>query len=304
MNSEQQRLLSNDFGVQEPFHIDVDGSSSPPTADATTIGTNGVQPQGAYAGPDPLWVQPTGHRCNGTPYHVPLGLNTIPTQTIHYQPQLEELGEFDAMVPLPKHFLDTLPTNLTQIDPAPFLPDPQEDLVQNSSNLVPIPSTYHTDGLSTTALDMQKPIKPSNKKETCARTHHRQPQQKLNRTFLHPDPIKVRAKRNLKVCPNKKKAPALLTKTTQTWTSKNTQATQTYIDTESSFYNDNYAKIHAILKKLDTSNPLHVTAQNQILHIIQQRQGLLQSMNLIIANVNIKEATTTFAMFNRSPFTP
>ena len=208
------------------------------------------------------------------------------------------------MVPLPKHFLDTLPTNLTQIDPAPFLPDPQEDLVQNSSNLVPIPSTYHTDGLSTTALDMQKPIKPSNKKETCARTHHRQPQQKLNRTFLHPDPIKVRAKRNLKVCPNKKKAPALLTKTTQTWTSKNTQATQTYIDTESSFYNDNYAKIHAILKKLDTSNPLHVTAQNQILHIIQQRQGLLQSMNLIIANVNIKEATTTFAMFNRSPFTP
>jgi hypothetical protein len=142
------------------------------------------------------------------------------------------------------------------------------------------------------------------KKETCARTHHRQPQQKLNRTFLHPDPIKVRAKRNLKVCPNKKKTPSLLTKTTQTWTSKNTQATQTYIDTESSFYNDNYAKIHAILKKLDTSNPLHVTAQNQILHIIQQRQGLLQSMNLIIANVNIKEATTTFAMFNRSPFTP
>lgn len=79
---------------QEPFHIDVDGYSSPPTADATIIGTNGAQPQGSYPGPHPLWVQPTGHRCNGTPFHVPLDLNTIPTQTIHYQPQLEELGEF------------------------------------------------------------------------------------------------------------------------------------------------------------------------------------------------------------------
>ena len=288
---------------QETFHIDVGCYSPPPTTDATIIGTNGAQPQGAYPGLDPLWVQPTGHRCNGTSFNVPLGLNTIPTQTIHYQPQLEQLGEFDAIVPLPEHYLETLPTKLTQLDPAPFLPNPQEDLVQNGSNLVPIPSTNPTDGLSTTALDMQKLIKPSNKRESCARTSHRQPQQKLNRTFLHPDPIKVRAKRNLKVCPNKKKAPSLLTATTQTWISKNTEATQTYIDTESSFYNDNYAKIHAILKKLDTSNPLHVTSHSQILHVIQQRQGLLQSMNLIIANVNIKEASTTFAMFNRSPFT-
>ena len=289
---------------QETFHVDVGCYSPPPTTDATIIGTNGAQPKGAYAGLDPIWVQPTGHRCNGTSFNVPLGLNTIPTQTIHYQPQLEQLGDFDAIVPLPEHFLETLPTKLTPLDPAPFLPNPQEDLVQNGSNLVPIPSTNHTDGLSTTALDMQTPIKPSNKKESCARTYHRQPQQKLNRTFLHPNPIKVRSKKNLKVCPAKKKAPSLLTKTTQTWTSKATKATQTYIDTDASFYNESYAKIHAILKKLDTSNPLYATPHSQILHVIQQRQGLLQSMNLIIANVNIKEASTTFAMFNRAPFTP
>ena len=207
-------------------------------------------------------------------------------------------------VPLPEHFLETLPNKLTPLDPAPFLPNPQEDLVQNGSNLVPLPSTNHTDGLSTTALNMQTSIKPSTKKESCARTYHRQPQQKLHKTFLHPDPIKVRSKKNLKVCPARKKAPSLLTKDTQTWMSKNTEATQTFIDTESSFYNDNYSKIHAILKKLDTSDPLHVTSPSQILHVIQQRQGLLQAMNIIIANVNIKEATTTFAVFNRSPFPP
>ena len=289
---------------QDTLHIDVGCYSPPPTTDATIIGTNGAQPQGAYAGLDPLWVQPTGHRCNGTSFNVPLGLNTIPTQTIHYQPQLEQLGDFDAIVPLPEHFLETLPTKLTPLDPAPFLPNPQEDLVQNGSNLVPIPSTNPTDGLSTTAPDMQTPNKPSTKKESCARTYHRQPQQKQNRTFLHPNPIKVRSKKNLKVCPAKKKAPPLLTRNTQTWVSKKTESTQTLIDSESSFHNDDYSKIHTIMKKLDTSNPLYVAPPSQTFQVIQQRQGLLQALNIIHANINKKEATTTFAMFHRYPFPP
>ena len=151
---------------------------------------------------------------------------------------------------------------------------------------------------------MQKPHKPSTKKESCDRTYHRQPQQKQNRTFLHPNPIKVRSKKSLKVCPAKKKAPPLLTKDTQTWVSKSAQSTQTLIDSESSFHNDDYSKIHTIMKKLDTSNPLHVTPPSQTFQVIQHRQGLLQAMNIIVANVNKKEATTTYAMFHRSPFPP
>ena len=99
---------------------------SPPTAtDATIIGTNGAQPTGEYAGLDPLWVQPSGNHYNGTSFDLPLGLDTIPTQTIHYQPQLEQLGDFDALVPL----LESMPNEITPLDPAPFLPDSQEDLV-------------------------------------------------------------------------------------------------------------------------------------------------------------------------------
>mgnify|MGYP001179193089 FL=1 len=289
---------------QEDFHIDV-GCYSPPTAtDATIIGTNGAQPTGEYAGLDPLWVQPSGNHYNGTSFDAPLGLDTIPTQTIHYQPQLEQLGDFDAIVPLPEHLLETLPNEITPLDPAPFLLNSQEDLVPSSSNLVPIPSTNPTEGLSKTAPDMQKLNKPSTKKESCARTYHRQPQQKQNRTFLHPNPIKVRSKKSLKVCPAKKKAPPLLTKDTQTWVSKSAQSTQTLIDSESSFHNDDYSKIHTIMKKLDTSNPLHVTPPSQTFQVIQHRQGLLQAMNIIVANVNKKEATTTYAMFHRSPFPP
>ena len=110
---------------QEDLHIDV-GCYSPPTAtDATIIGTNGAQPKGEYAGLDPLWVQPSGNHCNGTSFDAPLGLDTIPTQTIHYQPQLEQLGDFDAIVPLPEHLLETLPNEITPLDPAPFLPNSQ-----------------------------------------------------------------------------------------------------------------------------------------------------------------------------------
>ena len=233
-----------------------------------------------------------------------MGLDTIPTQTIHYQPQLEQLGDFDALVPLPEHLLESIPDEITALDPAPFLPNSQEDLVPIRTNPVPISSTNSTEGFSKTAPYMQKPHKPSTRKESCSMTYHRQPQQKQNRTFLHPNPIKVRSKKNLKVCPAKKKVPSLLTKDTQTWVSKMTQSTQTLIDSESSFHNDDFSKIHTIMKKLDTSNPLHVTPPSQTFQVIQQKQGLLQALNIIHANINKKEATTTFAMFHRYPFPP
>ena len=293
---------------QEDFHIDV-GCYSPPTSTiATIIGANGAQPTGGHQNLDPQWVQPSSNHHDGASFDLPLGLETItspiPTQTIHYPPQMEQLGDFDALVPLPEHLLDTMPNEITPLDPAPFLHDLQEDLVPLTTNPVPTSSTDITEGSSKTAPDMQKPQKPSTKKESCARTYHRQPQQKQNRTFLHPNPIKVRSKKNLKVCPAKKKAPSLLTKDTQTWVSKMTQSTQTLIDSESSFHNDDYSKIHTIMKKLDTSNPLYVAPPSQTFQVIQQRQGLLQALNIIHANINKKEATTTFAMFHRYPFPP
>ena len=82
------------------------------------------------------------------------------------------------------------------------------------------------------------------------------------------------------------------------------QSTQTLIDSESSFNNDDFSKVHTIMKKLDTSNPLFVTPPSQAFQVIQQRQQLLQALNIIHANINKKEATTTFAIFHRYPFPP
>ena len=244
---------------QEGFHIDV-GCYSPPTAtDAAIIGANGAQPTGGYQSLDPLWVQPSSNHYDGTSFDLPLGLETImspiPTQTIHYPPKMEQLGDSDALVPLPKHLLESMPDEITPLDPAPFLPSSQEDLVPIRTNPVPVSSTNSTEGFSITAPYMQKPHKPSTRKESCARTYHRQPQQKQNRTFLHPNPIKVRSKKNLKVCPAKKKAPSLLAKNTQTWVSKMNPSTQTLIDSESSFHNDDFSKVHTIMKKIGHIQP-------------------------------------------------
>ena len=152
---------------QEDFHIDV-GCYSPPTAtDATITGANGAQPTGGYQSLDPLWVQPSSNHYDGTSFDLPLGLETItspiPTQTIHYPPQMEQLGDFDALVPLPKHLLESIPDEITPLDPAPFPPSSQEDLVPIRTNPVPISSTNSTEGFSKTAPDMQKPHKPSTK---------------------------------------------------------------------------------------------------------------------------------------------
>ena len=130
---------------QEDFHIDV-GCYSPPTSTiATIIGANGAQPTGGHQNLDPQWVQPSSNHHDGASFDLPLGLETItspiPTQTIHYPPQMEQLGDFDALVPLPEHLLDTMPNEITPLDPAPFLHDLQEDLVPLTTNPVPTSST-------------------------------------------------------------------------------------------------------------------------------------------------------------------
>ena len=70
----------------------------------------------------------------------------IPTQTIHYPPKMEQLGDSDALVPLPKHLLESMPDEITPLDPAPFLPSSQEDLVPIRTNPVPVSSTNSTEG--------------------------------------------------------------------------------------------------------------------------------------------------------------
>ena len=116
-------------GQQEDFHIDVGCYSPPTTTNATIIGANGAQPTGGHQSLDPLWVQPSSNHYDGASFDLPLGLeiitSPIPTQTIHYPPQMEQLGDFDALVPL----LESMPNEITPLDPAPFLPDSQEDLV-------------------------------------------------------------------------------------------------------------------------------------------------------------------------------
>ena len=172
---------------QDDFHISAEFNPTPTTNNAVITSTDGVQTTGGHPSLDPMWVQPSSDHCPGTSFDLPLGLQTItspiPTETIHYQPKKEQLEDSDALVPLPEHLWETMPDDITPIDPTPFLPSLQEDLVSIKTNPVPVSSNNSTEGLSITAPNLQKPHKPSPRKESCARTYHRQPQQKQNKIF-------------------------------------------------------------------------------------------------------------------------
>ena len=167
---------------QDDFHISAEFNPTPTTNNAVITSTYGVQTTGGHPSLDPMWVQPSSDPCPVTSFDLPLGLQTImspiPTETIHYQPRKEQLEDSDALVPLPEHLLETMPDDITPIDPTPFLPILQEDLVPIKTNPVPGSSNDSTGQLSITAPNLQKPHKPSPRKESCARTYHRQPQQK------------------------------------------------------------------------------------------------------------------------------
>ena len=172
---------------QDDFHISAEFNPTPTTNNAVITSTYGVQTTGGHPSLDPMWVQPSSDPCPVTSFDLPLGLQTImspiPTETIHYQPRKEQLEDSDALVPLPEHLLETMPDDITPIDPTPFLPILQEDLVPIKTNPVPGSSNDSTGQLSITAPNLQKPHKPSPRKESCARTYHRQPQQKQNKIF-------------------------------------------------------------------------------------------------------------------------
>ena len=150
---------------QEDFHINVECYPPSATNNAAIISADGVQTNGGHPSLDPMWVQPSSDPCPVTSFDLPLGLQTImspiPTETIHYQPRKEQLEDSDALVPLPEHLWETMPDDITPIDPTPFLPSLQEDLVPIKTNPVPGSSNDSTGRLSISAPNLQKPHKPS-----------------------------------------------------------------------------------------------------------------------------------------------
>ena len=246
------------------------------------------------------WIQQSDDPWSEMSFDPPLGLQNIlspiPTRTIHHQPEDQLLEDSDLLVPLPD------PDAMNSINPMSLLSTTNNVLDGLTPSPIPGSSKQYTGQLSKPAPPLKKISKPPTRKQSCARTYHHQPQQ--TKTTLFHNQTQSKSKRVQKVSPTKKKVTSMLTKHTQTWVSKMAQSTQTLVDCEPNFINADFKKINAIMKKLDTTNPLFATPPSQALKVAQERQQLLQAFNIIHANVNKLEASATFALYHRYPFPP
>ena len=68
------------------------------------------------------------------------------------------------------------------------------------------------------------------------------------------------------------------------------------------FKNQYLRKIGTLMKKLDTESPILTTPPEVALMVAQQRQQILQSINIALANLNKRESGTIFALYHRHPF--
>ena len=71
----------------------------------------------------------------------------------------------------------------------------------------------------------------------------------------------------------------------------------------SGFTNQYLQKIYILMKKLDTTgNPILATPPEMALMMAQQRQQVLQTLNIVLANLNKRESGTIFSLYHRHPF--
>ena len=68
------------------------------------------------------------------------------------------------------------------------------------------------------------------------------------------------------------------------------------------FNNPDLRKLFALMKKLDTGNPINTTPPEAALMMAQQRQQWLQGLNMVVAKLNMRESGTILALYHQFPF--
>ena len=83
------------------------------------------------------------------------------------------------------------------------------------------------------------------------------------------------------------------------------KSTQTYYQRDDALFKDHdFNKIYDFMKKLDTKTPESSTTHLEALQVAQQRQIWIQAWNVLMANLNKKEAIDIFTLYHRHTFQP
>ena len=131
--------------------------------------------------------------------------------------------------------------------------------------------------------------------------------------MVDPRPIRKNPKRQTgsnriqKVTPTKVNNPtkAKTPKTKKLPIKKAIKSTQTYYQRDDALFQDrDFNKIYDFMKKLDTRRSESSTTHLEALQVAQQRQIWIQAWNVLMANLNKKEAIDIFTLYHRHTFQP
>ena len=131
--------------------------------------------------------------------------------------------------------------------------------------------------------------------------------------MVDPRPVRKNPKRNTggnriqKVTPTKVNnlTKAKTPRTKKLPNKKAIKSTQTYYQRDDALFQDhNFNKIYDFMKKLDTKTSESSTTHLEALQVAQQRQIWIQAWNVLMANLNKKEAIDIFTLYHRHTFQP
>ena len=258
---------------------------------------------------EPLWInsshlQASNNEWSKMNFDPEYGLETVPPPSFdpnnnsnQHWPLLDDEDLFDSLQE----------STIANVDISKFKTSTQKDL--DAITPVPVSCTGSTGILSRHGLPKEPPLKVPSTNLNHVKTLQppgqgqvQQIDQKPSTSLLRPRIIKeekfdqaprmsTRERKppiSKQVSPNKRGA------------KKPTKALSNAM--RPGFNNQYLRKIYHLMKKLDTENPILTTPPEVALMVAQQRQQVLQAINISLANLNKRESGTIFALYHRHPF--
>ena len=269
---------------------------------------------------EPIWIQDTHlQKINSDwskmTFNPEYGLKTVSPKSSNENQHWPLLDDEDLLDPLPEfNIANADPTNfekevtqkgldefspplVDKITPVPVTFTGQTGILSRHSHLIqPLTMVQpsNTDHAKTLQPSRQRPLPPPRQKE----------QIKQNQITNHP-PTKIIREVEFNKVPrmSSRKVKPPVSKQVLPTKRGGKKPTQSLLNVmRPGFNNPDLRKLFALMKKLDTENPINTTTPEVALMMAQQRQQWLQGLNMVVAKLNMRESGTIFALYHQFPF--
>ena len=268
---------------------------------------------------EPIWIQDTHlQKINSDwskmTFNPEYGLTTVSPTSSNENQHWPLLDDEDLLDPLPGfNIANADPTNfekevtqkgldeftpplVDEITPVPVTFTGQTGILSRHSHLIkPLPMVQpsNTDHAKTLQPSRQRPLQPPRQKEQVEQIpNHQSP--KIIKREVEFNKVPRMSSRKVKPPVSKQVLP------TKRGGKKPTRSLLNVM--KPGFNNPDLRKLFALMKKLDTGNPINTTPPEAALMMAQQRQQWLQGLNMVVAKLNMRESGTILTLYHQFPF--